>query len=232
MKQKPEAGDRRDASPTPSGRRAGGRRSTEQPVRLIALTGGSGSGKSWLARRLQRRLGALAGILSLDDFYRDLSGLTLRQRAQVNFDHPDAIEWNLFHDCLERLQRGEAVRLPRYDFATHTRRARPRIWRPKPIVLLDGLWLLHRPELRGLYDLSLFCQCPAELRLARRLDRDQRERGRSRASVLRQFRTHVGPMHDQFVEPQARYANLLTGPEITRELLAKIEAAVRHSTRV
>ena len=197
-------------------------------VRLIALTGGSGSGKSWLARRLQRRLGPLAGVLSLDDFYRDLSSLSLRERHRINFDHPDAIEWSLFHDCLQRLQRGETVALPRYDFATHTRRARPRIWRPKPVVLLDGLWLLHRPELRRLYDLSVFCACPAELRLERRLARDQRERGRRRASVLRQFREQVAPMHDRFVEPQAGHAHLVAGPDITPEELAKLETKVRE----
>jgi uridine kinase len=170
----------------------------------------------------------LAGILSLDDFYRDLSGLSPRERARTNFDHPAAIEWHLFQDCLQRLQRGEVVALPRYDFTTHTRRARPRLWRPKPIVLLDGLWLLHRPALRRLYDLSVFCACPPEVRLARRLARDQRERGRSRASILRQFRMHVAPMHDRFVEPQARHAHWRTGPGITREELAIIMAKVRH----
>lgn len=199
-------------------------------VRLIALTGGSGSGKSWLARWLKRRLGPRAGLLSLDDFYRDLSTLTLRQRARVNFDHPDAIEWDLFHACLQRLRRGESVALPRYDFATHTRRPHPRQWRPRPIVLLDGLWLLHRPELRELYDASVFCECPAALRLERRLARDQRERGRSRASILRQFRAHVGPMHDKFVEPQAAYAGLRIPPNPPREVLANLLATVEDST--
>jgi uridine kinase len=199
---------------------------------LIAITGGSGSGKSWLARRLKRRLGALAGILSLDDFYHDLSFLPLRARHRVNFDDPDAIEWSHFRDCLRRLQRGETVALPRYDFATHTRLARPRLWRPRPIVLLDGLWLLHRSELRSFYDLSLFCACPPEVRLERRLARDQRERGRSRASVLRQFREQVAPLHERFVEPQRHYADLRIGPKMTRDLISKVEAAVRRSAQV
>ena len=227
----PAADAARTPRPRPT-RPARARRAAAPPVRLVALTGGSGSGKSWLARRLKRRLGPLAGVLSLDDFYRDLSALPPRERNRVNFDHPDAIEWSLFHACLRRLRRGESVALPRYNFATHTRHPRGRVWRPRGIVLLDGLWLLHRPELRRLYDLSVFCACPAELRLARRLARDQRERGRSRASILRQFRTQVAPMHDRFVEPQAALARRRVGPEITREELAKLEADVRYCAQV
>jgi uridine kinase len=183
------------------------------PVKLIAITGGSGSGKTWLARRLQRRLGRRAGLLSLDDFYRDLSGLPPARRDRVNFDHPAAIDWPLFLRCLDEIRRGEPARLPRYDFATHTRHARPRRWRPRPVVLIDGLWLLHRPELRRLYALTLYLDCPEELRLARRLARDQAARGRSRASVLRQWRRQVRPMHQRHVAPQKKHAGLAVTPE-------------------
>lgn len=194
----------------------------KRDVHLVAIVGGSGAGKTWLARRLKRRLGQEAGVLSLDDFYRDLSGLPLRQRARANFDHPDAIEWALFQECLEGIQRGEQVRLPRYDFATHTRRLRPRLWRPRRVVLVDGLWLLHRPDLRRRHSWSVFVDCPAALRLSRRLERDQHERGRSRASILRQFRRQVGPMHDRFVEPQKRWADLVVRPAEMRQMLEPI----------
>jgi len=192
-------------------------------VHLIAITGGSGSGKTWLAGKLKRRLGRRAGRLSLDDFYRDLSHLPPRQRDRVNFDHPDAIDWPLFLQCLQQIQRGEAARLPRYDFATHTRHARPRVWRPRPVVFIDGLWLLHRPELRRLYTHTVYLDCAEELRLARRLARDQSERGRSRASVLRQWRGQARPMHDRHVAPQIRHAQWVVTPESVAAVLVQLE---------
>jgi len=197
-------------------------------VHLIAITGGSGSGKTWLAKKLQRRLGRRAGLLSLDDFYRDLSALPPRERHRVNFDHPDAIDWDLFRKCLEAIQRGEPVRLPCYDFATHTRSARTRRWQPRPVVVIDGLWLLRRPAIRKLYAHSVFVDGPEELRLARRLARDQAERGRSRGSVLRQWRSHVKPMHDAHVAPQARLANQVVTPESAHESLAILERMVEQ----
>ena len=181
-------------------------------VTIVAIVGGSGSGKTWLARQLQRRLGARAGRLSLDDFYRDRSHLPAGVRARINFDHPRAIDWPLFRQCLEKIRNGQTVTLPRYDFVTHARRATPGRWQPKPVVLVDGLWLLRRPDLRRLYSVSVFLECPTKLQLARRLARDQRERGRSPASVRRQFRSQVAPMDKQFVAPQKRWAMWKLGP--------------------
>jgi uridine kinase len=197
-------------------------------VQFIAITGGSGSGKSWLARRLQRRLGRRAGILALDDFYRDRSALPPRQRRAFNFDHPAAIDWPLFRRCLEAIRRGETVPLPRYDFATHARQSRPRIWRARPVVLLDGLWLLHRPALRRLCALSVFVDCPENVRFERRLARDQRERGRSRASVRRQWRAQVRPMHERFVAPQARRADVVLNEDVTAAVVAGLTARIRR----
>jgi len=195
-------------------------------VHLIAITGGSGSGKTWLATKLQRRLGRRAGLISLDDFYRDLSALPPPARDRVNFDHPDAIDWDLFRKCLEAIRRGEAVRLPGYDFATHTRKTRTRRWQPRPVVVIDGLWLLRQPDIRKLYAHTVFVDGPEELRLARRVARDQAERGRSKASVLRQWRSHVKPMHDAHVAPQARLANQVVTPETAHEALARLEQMV------
>jgi uridine kinase len=197
-------------------------------VHLIAITGGSGSGKTWLAKKLKRRLGRSAGLLSLDDFYRDLSALPPRARNQVNFDHPDAIDWDLFRTCLEGIRRGEAVRLPCYDFATHTRSARTRRWQPRAVVVIDGLWLLRHPAIRKLYAHTVFVDCPEELRLARRLARDQAERGRSKASVMRQWRSHVKPMHDAHVAPQARLARQLVTPETAQESPARLSQVVEQ----
>ncbi|MCX6908251.1 MAG: uridine kinase [Verrucomicrobia bacterium] len=196
-------------------------------VHLVAIVGGSGSGKTWLARRLKRRLGRDAGLISLDDFYRDLSALPKRERDRRNFDDPAAIEWSLFLETLARIKRGEPAAIPRYDFASHTRRRKARAWKPKPIVLLDGLWLLHELRARRLYSLSLFVDAPGEVRLQRRVERDGKERGRSRASVLRQFREHVEPMHNRFVAPQARLADRVVDSEVSDEGLYKLAAMVK-----
>ena len=195
---------------------------------LIAIVGGSGSGKTWLARRLRRRLGRGAGLISLDDFYRDLSALPKCERDRRNFDDPGAIEWSLFLETLGRIKRGAPAAVPRYDFASHTRLPRPRLWTPKPVVLLEGLWLLHEPRARRLYSLSVYLDVPGGVRLQRRLARDQEERGRSCASVLRQFREHVEPMHKRFVAPQARHADLVLDTQAGDEALYKLAAMVKE----
>lgn len=182
---------------------------TKTPSRLIAITGGSGSGKTWLADQLQVLLGEITARLSLDDFYHDRSHLPSARRARLNFDHPRAIDWPCVERVLTDCKAGRATRLPRYDFATHTRVSNGVPWHPKPLVLMDGLWLLHRPAMRRLFDLSIFVDCPAPLRLRRRLKRDVAVRGRTPASVCRQFRETVAPMHRRFVQPQARWASLV-----------------------
>jgi uridine kinase len=198
------------------------------PVQLMAITGGSGSGKTWLAKKIRRRLGAAAGLLSLDDFYHDLSGMPPARRERVNFDHPAAIDWELFRHCLRQIKRGEKTRLPRYDFATHTRRTRTRVWPGRPVVLIDGLWLLSAPELRRLYSFMIYVECPEEIRLARRLARDQSERARSRASVLRQWRGHVQPMHERHVAPQKAHAKVVVTPESADAAVDRLEQQLRR----
>ena len=167
-------------------------------------------------------------MLSLDDFYRDLSHLTPAEREHVNFDNPRTIDWKTFAGVLQKLRKGAETFLPVYDFTTHTRRKESRAWRAAPVVLVDGLWLLHHPHLRGIYDMSVFLDCAEPLRLRRRLRRDQRERGRSRASILRQFRGQVAPMHERFVAPQAEHADIrlksIDGRTLA-SLLKKIESS-------
>ena len=200
------------------------------PVQLIAITGGSGSGKTWLARYLQRALAPEADIVSLDDFYCDLGTLCPQERALVNFDHPEAIDWRLFIACLSSIKKGEPVHLPAYDFTTHTRSVQSRLWNPRRFVLLDGLWLLREPELRELYTLKIYVDCPEALRLERRLQRDQVERGRSRASIMLQYRCHVAPMHELYVAPQKTHADMVLGPEFSENdlhaLLKRVTGAM------
>lgn len=182
---------------------------TEAPVRLVAITGGSGAGKSWLADRLQILFGRTAGRLSLDSFYRGCAHLPPAARDRLNFDDPAAIDWPCFAGVLDSLRRNRACRVPRYDFGTHTRRDESDCLPPRPLVIVDGLWLLHHPDIRRLFDLTVFLHCTEEERLRRRLARDGAERQRSEASVREQFRSTVAPMHAKYVSPQAAHADLL-----------------------
>src|SRR5262249_38795781 len=166
-------------------------------------------GKSWLADKLQAALGPKAGRLSLDDFYRDRSHLSPAQRARLNFDRPSAIDWTSFQRVLTSCRHWRKVRIPRYDFKTHCRLSRSRVLKPKPIMLVEGLWLLRSPRIRKLFGFRIFLDAPTQLRLRRRLARDVTDRGRSRKSVRDQFRKTVEPMHRKFVDPQGRFAHIV-----------------------
>ena len=195
------------------------------PCRFIAVTGGSGSGKSWLAAALLERLGSEAVHLSLDDFYHDLGHLPEAARATVNFDDPAAIDWDALREVLECLERGVAARLPVYDFASHTRQRATRELAGARFVVLDGLWLLHHTWLRDKLALSVFVDCPEAERLRRRVARDVRTRGRSPDSVLEQFTRHEQPMHELFVEPQRRWATHCVDSPLPPQVQAGLVAA-------
>jgi len=176
---------------------------------VFAVVGGSGAGKSWLVDRLCLALGDKACRVSLDDFYRDRSHLPLARRAQLNFDVPTAIDWENARRVLQDCRAGVPTYLPKYDFATHTRVSQRQICLPRPVVFVEGLWLLHEPELRELFDLSLYLDIPAELRQSRRLARDTAERGYTAEAVTRALTENVFPMHDRYVAPQKRWADIV-----------------------
>jgi len=199
----------------------------KQPL-LVAIVGGSGSGKSWLADKLQSALGHNAGRLSLDDFYRDRSHLSPAQRARINFDRPSAIDWPTFERALNRCLDRRPTLVPRYDFKTHCRLPRSAYLKPKPIMLVEGLWLLRSPRIRRFFDFRIFLDSPMKLRLRRRLSRDVTDRGRSPKSVRDQFRKTVEPMHRKFVLPQIQWSDaVLKGHRSGRDI-AKLTALLRQ----
>jgi len=195
---------------------------------LIAITGGSGSGKTWLASQLQESLGAER--IWMDDFYHDRSHLPPGRRAKINFDHPDALDWTSFESSLSAVARGNTVRLPVYDFETHARLPKTRLLRSSPVVLVEGLWPLRKQSNRRLFALRCFIDCPVETRLHRRLTRDQAERGRTPAEVLRQFCETVAPMHDRYVAPQKRFANFTVHFPVTSATVQHLVDEIRSLT--
>jgi uridine kinase len=192
---------------------------------VIGIAGGSGSGKSTLIARLADRFGSgRASSLELDSYYRDQGSLNPEQRAGLNYDHPDQLDWPLFKGHLQTLRAGKPVNVPQYDFATHTRSRSTRRLNPASVVIVDGILLFHDPAIRDLLDLRVYLDVEADIRLIRRLQRDIEERGRTVDSVLDQYLRSVRPMHRRFVEPTKAFAHLVLGPDISID-----EAAERVS---
>jgi len=185
----------------------------EQGVRhplVIGVAGGTGSGKTTVSNAIVERVGREPiAFLQHDSYYHDLAHLPLEQRAQVNFDHPDAFDNGLYLAHLDALIRGETVPTPCYDFTTYVRLPETVAVAPRPVVLLEGILIFADAALRERMDIKLFVDTESDLRLIRRLQRDIRERGRTVESVIDQYLRTVRPMHLEFVEPTKRYADII-----------------------
>lgn len=174
---------------------------------IIGVAGGSGSGKTYFASALQKRLGMRrCEIVYQDSFYFDQSSRFDFDGGSVNFDHPDSIDFDLLAEKLKALASGLTVDMPIYDFVTHSRLKKTVSLIPTPIILVDGILIFHAPQVRELFDDLIFFDTPEDLRFQRRLDRDVHERGRTPEGVKNQFLKQVKPMHDQFVEPSKEFA--------------------------
>lgn len=177
---------------------------------ILGLAGGSGSGKTTIARNLVGNITDRAvPIISQDNYYRDLSHLPLEERHAVNFDHPDSIDVELLVEHIGRLRAGQAVDIPVYDFATHTRLDKTVRYESSPVIVLEGIFILVDQRLREVLDVRIYVDIDADVRFIRRLQRDVSERGRSLTSVIHQYEQQVRPMHLQFIEPSKRYADMI-----------------------
>jgi uridine kinase len=176
---------------------------------LIGVAGLSGSGKTSLARHLAQALHAPSEIITLDSYYHPQAHLSLAERAHLNFDHPDALDWELLCRHLDALVAGEAVEEPHYLFDQHTRAAQTRRVEPRPFLILEGILTLHRPEIRALLNLKVFVTTQPEECLRRRMERDIAERGRTRESVVQQYSATVWPMAQRYVIPSSGFADVI-----------------------
>jgi uridine kinase len=177
---------------------------------VIGLAGGSGSGKTTIARSIIETIGPdEVALIQHDAYYRDQSHLPFEQRVMVNYDHPNSLETDLMVRHLEELMAGRPVDRPVYDFALHNRSQETVRIAPLPVVIVEGILVLYEPELRRLMDLKIYVDTDPDLRIVRRWERDIKERGRSFDSVRDQYLQTVRPMHLQFVEPSKRYADIV-----------------------
>ncbi len=177
---------------------------------IIGVAGGTGSGKTTVVRKIMETLGSRdVVVIQHDSYYRDRSHLSPEERACINYDHPDALETNLFADHLELLISGKPAAIPVYDFVTHTRRKETVQVKPARVIVVEGILILADERLRSLMDIKIFVDTDDDERFIRRMQRDVRERGRSHESVVEQYLSSVKPMHLQFVEPSKRHADII-----------------------
>lgn len=183
--------------------------SGDKPI-VFGVAGGTASGKTTVARAILDAVGASqVAYLPHDAYYRDMSNLPLRERARLNYDHPDSLETELLIEHVQRLLAGQAVYLPVYDFTEHLRTAETRLVEPAPVILIDGILIFTNRPLRDLMDIKVYVDTDADVRFIRRMQRDLQERGRSLESIVEQYLETVRLMHLEFVEPSKRYADVI-----------------------
>ncbi len=176
---------------------------------IIGVAGGSGSGKSTLTRMLKETFGDAVTLMNHDDYYKAQDDVPFEERCKRNYDHPDAFDTDLLTEHLKALKAGHEIECPVYDYTVHNRSDRTRVVRPAPVILVDGILILENAALRELFDIKIFVDTDADVRVLRRIVRDTKERGRSLDSVITQYLTTVKPMHEAFVEPSKKYADII-----------------------
>jgi len=176
---------------------------------IIGIAGGSGSGKTTLARNIATHFGDRICVLRHDDYYRAHDELSYEERNTLNYDHPDAFDTPLLLHHLDELKAGRAIECPIYDYTIHNRSDRTRHVEPKPVILIEGILILANKEVVNRLDMKIFVDTDADVRIIRRIVRDTKKRGRSLDSVISQYLSTVKPMHEAFVEPSKRSADII-----------------------
>ena len=178
-------------------------------VYIIAIAGGSGSGKSTFASRLLNQFPESVSLVSCDNYYKAQDHLPLEERRLLNYDAPESLEFDLMARHLQALKQGEAVDCPVYDYALHTRSGKVERIEPRPVIIVDGILILSDPALRELFDLMIYVEADADERILRRARRDMETRGRQIDDIMHQYLSTVKPMHETYVEPSKKHADLI-----------------------
>ena len=191
----------------------------ENNILVIGIAGGTGSGKTTLMKNIISRFEGEVTVLSHDNYYKRHDELLYEERCRLNYDEPDALETDLMAAHLEALRRGEAIDCPVYDFTIHNRSDETVLILPKKVIIVEGILIFENEPLRNLMDIRIFVDTDADVRLCRRIKRDVNKRGRTLESVLTQYQQTVKPMHEKYVEPSKKYANIVV-PEGGKNFVA------------
>ena len=200
-------------------------------MKIIGVAGGTGSGKTTVVKRIVEALPPhYVAVVPLDSYYNDTTGMTEEDRRAINFDHPDAFDWTLLIDHVKRLRRGEAVEQPTYSYLISNRLPETVHVEPKPVILIEGIMTLVNKELRDMMDIKIFVDTDSDERLIRNIQRDVVERGRTVEMVIDRYLDVLKPMHEQFIEPSKKYADIIiplggenkTGINIIKTYIEKV----------
>ena len=176
---------------------------------LIGIAGGSGSGKTTLTQNIMQHFENRISLLRHDDYYKSQKDLTLSERASLNYDHPSAFDTDLLIEHIDLLKQGHAVSCPIYDYTVHDRSDRIRVVESTEVILLEGILIFENPDLLSRMDMKIYVDTDADVRIIRRILRDVKERGRTLDSVITQYLSTVKPMHEAFVEPSKKNADII-----------------------
>ncbi len=178
-------------------------------ILVIGIAGGSGSGKTTLMKNLVQKFQEEAAVLSHDNYYKQHDNMTYEERSRINYDEPDAFDTELMVQQLQQLREGKSVLCPVYDYTVHNRSDETIVIEPKRVIIVEGILIFENQALRELMDIRIFVDTDADVRLCRRIKRDVNKRGRTLESVLTQYQDTVKPMHEKYVEPSKKYADLV-----------------------
>ena len=186
---------------------------------VIGIAGGSGSGKTTLLKNIIQTFGPEITVISHDNYYKRHDEMTYEERCKLNYDEPDALETDLMVQQLQQLRSGEEILCPVYDFTVHNRSDETVLIKPEKVIIVEGILIFENEELRKLMDIKVFVDADADIRICRRIKRDVNKRGRSLESVITQYQETVKPMHEKYVEPSKKYADIVV-PEGGKNLVA------------
>lgn len=178
-------------------------------VMIIGIAGGTGSGKTTVTRKLKEYFSSDVSVIYHDNYYKDNTGLRFEERCKLNYDHPDAFETDLMVEHINQLKQGKAVDTPIYSFSEHNRTEKNLRIEPAKVIIVEGILIFENEQLRDSMDIKIYVDTDADVRILRRILRDVEERGRSLESVVDQYLNTVKPMHEQYVEPSKRYADII-----------------------